>query len=95
MCFFPVGSSDHTLVSGTLIFDNIILQCFTFDISDDDIIEGDEFFTVEITDFGGASEGNPTSAIVTIQDNDGDYNNKLCSSTNSYIISHILYSRRS
>ena len=72
-CFLCIDSNDHTLASGTLTFDNVTLQCFTFDISNDTIIEGDEFFTVEITDLGGATAGNPTTAIVTIQDNDGGF----------------------
>ena len=46
-------------------------MCFMFNLMEDQILEGDETFTVSISDFGGAGQGAITSATVTINDNDG------------------------
>ena len=50
-------------------------KSFTIDIFDDDIIEGDEVFTVQIVSVSqcGISIGNFDSVQVTITDNEGAY----------------------
>lgn len=46
-------------------------QCTTFTIIDDDLLEGDENFQVSLdSPTGGANLDDPTSATVTITDND-------------------------
>ena len=46
-------------------------KCFELNLIQDQVIEGDEAFTVTITDFGGANEGAITEATVTISNDDG------------------------
>ena len=46
-------------------------RCFEFDLNEDAILEGDEEFNVEITGAEGASVGAQSTAVVTIQGNDG------------------------
>ena len=73
---FPqcVEVTDYTLVSLLPVtFTSTTTLCLTFDFNDDDILETDESFSVDITDFGGAAAGTPTGATVTIEDNDGEY----------------------
>ena len=48
-------------------------QCIMINLIEDFIIEGNQSFSVEISDFGGANMGSPTSATITIIDNDGKY----------------------
>ena len=66
--FTPMAVSSVTFnaVSGTM-------QCVTYTLTDDSILEGTETFTVAITHTGGAALGSPSSAIVTIHDDDGQY----------------------
>ena len=46
-------------------------MCIDINLVQDQILEGDETFTVSITNFGGAGQGAITSATVTINDDDG------------------------
>ena len=46
-------------------------MCVTIMLIDDTIKEGDEQFTVSISDGGGAIVASPSSAMVTIAGNDG------------------------
>ena len=63
--YSPTTSS----VTFTSLSDNVL--CASFSSSDDTILEDAETFTVAITDSGGAVLGSPSSATVTIHDNDG------------------------
>ena len=65
--YSPMTSS----VNFTSLSDNVL--CASFSLSDDTILEDVETFTVAITDPGGAVLGSPSSATVTIHDNDGWY----------------------
>ena len=48
------------------------IECTTFTIVDDDLLEGDENFQVSLdSPTGGANLDDPISATVTIIDNDG------------------------
>ena len=48
------------------------IECTTFTIADDDLLEGDENFQVSLeSPTGGANLDDPISATVTIIDNDG------------------------
>ena len=49
------------------------MLCGTFTLTEDLILEGAETFNVTITDSSGAIVGSPSSATVTINDNDGQY----------------------
>jgi hypothetical protein len=66
------AGSDYTAASGTLSFaDGVIGQAFPVAILDDLAYEGNETFTVSLnTPTGGASLGTPSSAVVTISEND-------------------------
>ena len=46
------------------------IQCITYTLTDDTILEGTETFTVAITNTGAAL-GSPSNATVTINDNNG------------------------
>ena len=74
-----IGSGlDAMLLSpsnGVLTFNigsmNAQTQCTTFNIIDDDVLEGDENFQVSLdSPTGGANLDEPISATVTIADND-------------------------
>ena len=47
------------------------IKCFELNLIEDQIMEDDEVFNVEITNAGGAILGAITMATVTIDDNDG------------------------
>ena len=48
-------------------------QCATFDILDDDLLEGDHAFTVEIIDAGDAVlDSRSSSTIITIVDDESE-----------------------
>jgi hypothetical protein len=67
-----VAGSDYSAVSGTLTFGNgVSSQTFTVPITQDTLVEGNE--TVNLSIFspgGGASVTSPTSAVLTIVDDD-------------------------
>ena len=72
--FFFADTSDHDLdENSALTFTSASSACLTFELSDDDILEGEESFGVSISEFGGAAAGSTTSATVTIDDTDGQY----------------------
>ena len=63
-------------------------KSFTIDIFDDDIIEGDEVFTVEIVSVSqcGISIGNFDTILVTIIDDEGVYIHMyVCTQNNMYV----------
>ena len=66
------ASADYTPASGTLNFaDGVTTQTFSVDILDDTSYEGDEDFTVTLSGAtGGATLGSPSTATVTITEND-------------------------
>jgi ribosomal protein L35AE/L33A len=66
------AGADYTAASGTLNFaDGQTTQTFTVSILDDAVFEGNETFTVALSSpTGGATLGNPSSATVTIVDNE-------------------------
>jgi hypothetical protein len=67
------ASTDYTATSGTLTFadGDTTSQSFTIGIIDDADYEGDEAFSVNLSNItGGASLGAQTSAQITISDND-------------------------
>lgn len=72
---YVVGGADFSLNTSIVTFGPDDMggdaKCFDFDLIQDLILEGDEAFTVAITDFRGAGQGATTSATVTINDNDG------------------------
>ena len=68
-------NTDYTTISSALMFPagsaNTTVQCVNITITDDDIFEGDETFTVGLTvNTSGVMEGNTITAI-TITDNEG------------------------
>ena len=68
-----MSPSDYTLDTTTLIFpaESTDMQCADITITDDDVFEGDETFTVTIdVTTPGVKEGN-NMTTVTITDNDG------------------------
>lgn len=68
------AGSDYTSASGTLSWadGDLADKTFTVTIVDDATVEGSEAFTVSLSSpTGGATLGSPSSATVTILDNDG------------------------
>ena len=67
-----VASSDYTATSGWLIFnDGVVSQSFDVTILDDADFEGTESFAVSLSAVtGGATIGNPSSATITITEDD-------------------------
>lgn len=62
---------DYGITVGTLRFvDGEASKTISIPIIDDSYVEGDETFTVTLTDPTGATIGNPGAATVTINDND-------------------------
>ena len=74
---FSPDSEDYSLSVSSVVFTGATMECLTFELTPDDILEGSEQFTVGISDFGGALMGSITSATVTIEDDDGE----LCDQT--------------
>ena len=66
------AGSDYTSKSGTLNWSDgdSASKTFTVSITDDTAFDGDETFTVSLSGASGASLGAPSSATVTIVDND-------------------------
>jgi hypothetical protein len=66
------AGSDYTAASNTLIFaDGATTQSFAISISDDSAFEGDETFTVTLSNASGSGAlGSPASATVTITENE-------------------------
>jgi len=66
------AGSDYTAASGTLTFaDGVMSQAFSVPVIDDSVYEGDESLLVSLSNpGGGASLGAPSSATLTISDND-------------------------
>jgi len=63
--------SDYTAISGTLTFaPQESSKTITIPLSDDSLVEGDETFTVTLSNPVNALMGNPTAVVVTIQDDD-------------------------
>ena len=69
------SASDFSLTTSMVTFGSGDIsgssKCFVFDLTEDLILECDEEFDVEITGAGGASFGAQSTAVVTIEDNDG------------------------
>jgi uncharacterized repeat protein (TIGR01451 family) len=66
-----IAGSDYTATSGTLTFTPTDTEeTFTVTILDDDIYEGDETFTITLSNPSNATLGTPSSAVVTITDDD-------------------------
>ena len=68
-----VSPSDYTLDTTTLTFpaESTDMQCADITITDDDVFEGDETFTVTITVDTAGVIATMTMTTVTITDNDG------------------------
>ena len=66
------AGSDYTSTSGTLTFNGgVTSQTFTVPILQDSLVEGNETFNVALSSAtGGATLGTPSSAVVTIVDDD-------------------------
>ena len=66
------AGSDYTAASGTLSFaDGVTSQSFNVPVADDAVYEGDETLQVTLSNpGGGATLGAPSSATLTITDND-------------------------
>ena len=82
MCFISPDPEDYDLMVSSVVFTTEFVECLTFELIHDTMLEGNETFTVEITDFGRALMGPITTAIITIQDDDrelGDSTARVCS----------------
>ena len=70
-----VEPADFSLTTSTVMFvsgdTGATVRCIDINLVQDQILEGDETFTVSISNFGGAGTGAITSATVTINDDDG------------------------
>jgi Ca2+-binding RTX toxin-like protein len=66
------AGSDYTSTSGTLTFNGgVTSQTFTVPILQDSLVEGNETFNVALSSAtGGGTLGSPSSAVVTIVDDD-------------------------
>ena len=75
MILYVIVAADFTLTTSMVTFGpgdtSGNTKCFEFNLIQDDMLEGDEAFTVVITDFGGANQGAITEATVIIDDDDG------------------------
>ena len=74
----PIGAADYTHADPLRVTFTTLPSnggdsslCVTIILIDDTIKEGDEQFTVSISDGGGALVTSPSSAMVTIAGNDG------------------------
>jgi cytochrome oxidase Cu insertion factor (SCO1/SenC/PrrC family) len=67
-----IAGSDYTAGSGTLVFaDSVMSRTFDISVVDDTVYEGTETFTVSLSGVSAdASIGSPSSATLTIGDND-------------------------
>jgi hypothetical protein len=68
------AGSDYTAAAGTILWasGDTAPKTFTVTVNDDAAMEGNETFTVTLSNpTGGAALGSPSSATVTIVDNDG------------------------
>lgn len=69
---FAIGGEDYLETSGTLTFaDGETSQSFQVQLLDDSEIEGDETFSVGLSNAIGADLGTQATAIVTINNDDG------------------------
>ena len=70
-----IAGPDYTAASGELIWaaGDTGVKTITLPISGDALVEGDETFAVRLSNPSGATLGSPSSASVTIADNDRDY----------------------
>lgn len=73
-----LASPDYTLPASFFVtFDTNSMSgdtlCVTIGLAPDTLKEGDESFTVSISDSGDAGTQTPTSATVTIEDDDGKF----------------------
>jgi uncharacterized delta-60 repeat protein/uncharacterized repeat protein (TIGR01451 family) len=65
------AGADYTATSGTLTFNNgETIKTFTIPILEDTLVEGDEFFNVQLSNPGPGVVLVNSNALVTIQDND-------------------------
>ena len=82
------AGADYTATAGTLAFaDGATTATFTVPILDDAVFEGDETFTVSLSNAaGGASLGAPTSATVTITDNESAQPGTLALTSATYTV---------
>lgn len=73
------AGSDYTTASGTIIFpaSSSADQTFTVPLTDDSIVEEDEFFYVQLSNPTGGAGVTDSEGIVTIQDNDSVQNENL------------------
>ena len=66
-----VAPGDYTTTSGTLTFGpNETVKSFKIPVADDGVVEPDETFNVTLSNPVGLEMGSPSSATVTIHDND-------------------------
>jgi bacillopeptidase F len=66
-----IADADYRVVPGTLtLLDGEVSGSFTVTILDDSLVEGDEAFSVTLTNAAGATLGSPTDAQVIIIDDD-------------------------
>lgn len=80
------AGQDYTPISGTLVFgDGSTSKTLTLQILDDALVEGNENMTITLSNpTGGAIDETPTSAVITIIDNEqGASSNSSAGSTGS------------
>lgn len=90
--FGAQAPDDYIAASDTLIFgDGVTSAGITIDIVDDGVFEFDEIFTVALSNpQGGASIGDPGSALVTILDDDGPDSGMAVFSSDTYTVAETV-----